>query len=384
MPIDDNFYRAFEEKFRGSEEEIRKRLEFYTPLLKAYAESYPSSKPKALDIGCGRGEMLSLYKDFGFDAFGIDINKSVLEYTKSKGFDVAYFDALDFLKNQEENTYDTISLIHVLEHLSFEYAYDLYKEVLRVLKPGGSFLIEFPFTENIAVGTIDFWVDPTHLKPLHPELIGFTLEYLGFEEINYFGVNAVYKPLDRINFSDAFSQHVAPNVAMIGIKPSENSFFIEKIKTAINYLKSHSSYRLMDILNAARNNYEKMENLITSNKNELENKIINIKQELDEKMENLITSNKNELENKIINIKQELDSKLNSLNAVVIFLKSQIEMLTFSKPWRIYSFIGKLKRRLIKKKIENIIKNESTATSTLPLSPTAKKVYNKLLKRKSL
>ncbi|MGC9144443.1 class I SAM-dependent methyltransferase, partial [Hydrogenobaculum sp.] len=147
MPIDDKFYKAFEEKFRGSEEEIRKRLEFYTPLLKVYAEAYPSSKPKALDIGCGRGEMLSLYKDYGFEAFGIDINKEFVEYTKSKGFDVTYADALDFLKSQEDNTYDIISLIHVLEHLEFEYAFELYKEVLRVLKPGGSFLVEFPFAE---------------------------------------------------------------------------------------------------------------------------------------------------------------------------------------------------------------------------------------------
>ncbi|WP_459895254.1 class I SAM-dependent methyltransferase, partial [Hydrogenobaculum acidophilum] len=270
MPIDDTFYRAFEEKFRGSEEEIKKRLEFYIPLLKVYAEAYPSSKPKALDIGCGRGEMLSIYEDYGFEAFGIDINKVVLEETRSKGFNVAYADALDFLKSQKQDTYDVISLIHVLEHLPFEYAFELHKEVLRVLKPGGTYIAEFPFAENLTVGTIGFWTDPTHLKPLHPETVAFSLSYLGFTETLYFGVNGGVKDLKDAALTDIITNYVAPDVVVVGIKPTENRFFIEKIKTALDYLKSKSSYRLWDILTSASNNIEKrikedIENLILSN-----------------------------------------------------------------------------------------------------------------------
>jgi len=165
MLIDENFYKAFEDEFRGEEEEIKRRLTFYTPLLKAYSEAYPSSKPKALDIGCGRGEMLSLCEELGFEAFGIDTNKIMVSYASSKGLNVELSDAISFLKAQDSNTYDVISLIHVLEHLPFEYAFELYKEVFRTLKEGGSFIIEFPYTDNIPVGTIDFYLDPTHLNP---------------------------------------------------------------------------------------------------------------------------------------------------------------------------------------------------------------------------
>ncbi len=362
MPIDDKFYRAFEEKFRGSEEEIRRRLEFYTPLLKVYAEAYPSSRPKALDIGCGRGEMLSLYKDYGFEAFGIDINKEFVEYSKSKGFDVAYADALDFLKSQEDNTYDIISLIHVLEHLSFEYAFELHKEVLRVLKPGGSYIVEFPFAENISMGTIDFWLDPTHLRPIHPEAVKFTWEYLGFINVDYFGVHAVYKPLEEIEIKDIVSYYVAPNVAVLGIKSISNSFFLEAIKSSMLYMKSNSSHRLQDILSQIGTN---------------------INASIEPKFKELSSLNES--------TKKEFNERLNHLNEFILAVKAGLDMITTSKLWRAYSFLGKVKRkakwilRLDKKELPkvvetNIEKKDTQKEIITPamLGPTTKNIYKKL------
>jgi 2-polyprenyl-3-methyl-5-hydroxy-6-metoxy-1,4-benzoquinol methylase len=228
--MNDEFYKAFEDEFRGEEEEIKRKLTFYTPLLKAYSEAYPSSKPKALDIGCGRGEMLSLYEELGFEAFGIDTNKIMVSYASSKGLHVELSDAISFLKAQDSNTYDVISLIHVLEHLPFEYAFELYKEVFRTLKEGGSFIIEFPYTDNIPMGTIDFYLDPTHLKPIHPKAVKFILEYDGFIGVSYHGLNGVDKDPQSIGFEDAFSYTVAPNVALIATKPTPNKLFLEKAK----------------------------------------------------------------------------------------------------------------------------------------------------------
>ena len=47
-------YVGFEDRFRGSEDEIRARLEFYVPLFAGAAD--------VLDIGCGRGEFLDLLR----------------------------------------------------------------------------------------------------------------------------------------------------------------------------------------------------------------------------------------------------------------------------------------------------------------------------------
>ncbi len=350
MPIDDKFYTEFEKKFRGTEEDIKNRLKFYIPLLKVYAEAYPSSKPVALDIGCGRGEMLSIYTDLGFEAFGIDINKVVLEETRSKGFNVAYADALDFLKSQKQDTYDVISLIHVLEHLPFEYAFELHKEVLRVLKPGGAYILEFPFAESISIGTIDFWLDPTHLKPIHPDMVEFVLKYIGFEKVDYFGLNAVYKPLNEMNLEDIRSWYVAPNVSIIGLKNTQNAFFMEKASESIDYLNKNSSHRIGDVLKA-----------VDKNINERFYRKINEVMEIVNTHHNWLHSNDNRFKNledaymdmqqKIMDVENQLQA-LNILQAqmqVIEILKGQINMITSSKPWKFYSFIGKLKKKLLGK-----------------------------------
>ena len=59
--MSDNFYRAFEDKHRGSRELIKSRLEIYLPFIEKIKEIQP--KPKTIDLGCGRGEWLELYKN---------------------------------------------------------------------------------------------------------------------------------------------------------------------------------------------------------------------------------------------------------------------------------------------------------------------------------
>ena len=361
--MNDEFYKAFEDEFRGEEEEIKRRLTFYTPLLKAYSEAYPSSKPKALDIGCGRGEMLSLYEELGFEAFGIDTNKIMVSYASSKGLNVELSDAISFLKAQDSNTYDVISLIHVLEHLPFEYAFELYKEVFRTLKEGGSFIIEFPYTDNIPMGTIDFYLDPTHLKPIHPKAVKFILEYDGFIGVSYFGVHGYYKDPQSIGFEDVFSSFVAPQVAIIATKPAPNKLFLDRIESSKEALKASSYPSLRDIVNyASQNLNNKFQNIsnelkqildeissLKSQNNNLSNEISSLKSQ-NNNLSNEISSLKsqnNHLSNEIENIK----SQYSHINNMLMFLKSQIDMLIYSKLWRMYTILGKIKRRLLKKNL---------------------------------
>ena len=56
-------------------------------------------------------------------------------------------------------------------------------EILRVLRPGGLFILETPNPENLMVGALKFHMDPTHVTPLPPELMEFTLEQSGFTQI---------------------------------------------------------------------------------------------------------------------------------------------------------------------------------------------------------
>ena len=72
----DGFYRAFEDKHRGSRALIKERQRVYLPLIQPLVTLYPDAA--ALDLGCGRGEWLELLVETGFKAQGIDLDDGML------------------------------------------------------------------------------------------------------------------------------------------------------------------------------------------------------------------------------------------------------------------------------------------------------------------
>jgi hypothetical protein len=72
-------YVAFEDRYRGSTDEIRKRLQDYLPLF--------AGATNVLDVGCGRGELLDLLREQGVQARGIDINDEMVALCRTRGPD---------------------------------------------------------------------------------------------------------------------------------------------------------------------------------------------------------------------------------------------------------------------------------------------------------
>ena len=52
-------------------------------------------------------------------------------------------------------------------------------ECARVLVPGGLLIAETPNALNLRVAATNFWLDPTHVHPLHPELLRLLAERSG-------------------------------------------------------------------------------------------------------------------------------------------------------------------------------------------------------------
>ena len=91
-----NFYRQFEDRFRGDRSLIKGRLKVYLDFilpLRGLQETF-----KALDLGCGRGEWLELLQDQGIDAIGIDLDPGMLSACKERGLNAQEGDALAALK----------------------------------------------------------------------------------------------------------------------------------------------------------------------------------------------------------------------------------------------------------------------------------------------
>lgn len=174
----DSFYRAYEDRHRGSRELIKSRLRAYAPFIDPLALLYQPAA--ALDLGCGRGEWLELLGESGFDAFGVDIDDGMLAACRERGLNARQEDALKALQQLPDDSMALVSAFHVVEHLPFEFLRAVVREALRVLKPGGLLVFETPNPENLVVGSSSFYQDPTHERPIPPELLSFVVEHAGF------------------------------------------------------------------------------------------------------------------------------------------------------------------------------------------------------------
>jgi SAM-dependent methyltransferase len=175
--VTDGFYRAFEERHRGSRTEILRRLRVYLPFAQPVTALL--GKP-VLDLGCGRGEWLEILREAGIPARGVDLDDAMLQASRERGLDVAKADALEALRAMGDGSLSVVTAMHLVEHLPFEQVRALVAEAHRVLGPGGLLVLETPNPENIVVGTADFYLDPTHAHPLPPGLLAFVPEYQGF------------------------------------------------------------------------------------------------------------------------------------------------------------------------------------------------------------
>ena len=179
--MSDQIYRAFEEKFRGPRTLIQQRLEVYLPFIKPVCVAYPDAL--VLDLGCGRGEWLELLQKNAIAAMGVDLDTGMLAACQQINLKVQCQDALESLKQLQDGSASVVSAFHLVEHLPFDRVKDLVAECHRVLKPGGLLIMETPNPENFMVATHNFYLDPTHLRPIPPDLLAFVPEYLGYESV---------------------------------------------------------------------------------------------------------------------------------------------------------------------------------------------------------
>ena len=183
-------YLAFEDRFRGSVEQIRERQ---APLVAEFRDA-----PGAiLDLGCGRGEFLTLLREAGLDAYGIDESPELVERGRAAGLDVFRDDALTHLAGLPDKHLGGIFASHLIEHLSSDDLWSLFRLTAAKLRSGGVLVIESPNPATLTVSATTFWIDPTHRRPVHPDTARFLLEQVGFVDLKVWS-QMPFPPADRL------------------------------------------------------------------------------------------------------------------------------------------------------------------------------------------
>ena len=199
----DAYYVAFEDANRGSKEEFIAKLGVYTSLF----DTLKQKSAALLDIGCGRGELLSHLREQGIGARGIDLNRVMVQTCREAGLDVHLGDVLAYLRSLPDQSLSAVTGFHIIEHLPFDVLYQIFSESYRVLQQGCFILFETPNPENLLVGSHTFYHDFTHRNPVTPSAIQFLARYHNFCELQIIRSNP-YPKAAQVPGGDPLTERV--------------------------------------------------------------------------------------------------------------------------------------------------------------------------------
>ena len=201
LPVLSLDYARFAERFRGSEEYVRRKQEYYLPHFRGCGE--------VLDVGCGRGEFLELMKDAGIAARGIDISAESVSLCRQKGLNAETADLFSYLGGLADAGLDGIFCAQVVEHLPPGRLAEMVRLCASKLARGGLLAIETPDPRCLAIFATHFFLDPTHTRPVPPELLSFYMEESGLGRIEAHPLSPAAESMPSLaalpnDFRDAF------------------------------------------------------------------------------------------------------------------------------------------------------------------------------------
>jgi O-antigen chain-terminating methyltransferase len=171
-------YVEFEDRFRGEDGELEASQERYLSLFPA-----PGGLGRIVDIGCGRGEMLTLLQKEGYDVIGVDLDQGMVDLCRSRGLPVVKDDGIHFLSQTPDDSLRGIFCAQVVEHLITPELEQLVRLAYRTLMVGGVLLMEtINPRSSFALGN-HFYADTSHVRPVHPETLRFICEQVGFTRV---------------------------------------------------------------------------------------------------------------------------------------------------------------------------------------------------------
>lgn len=135
-------------------------MAFYSRSVRALAEIekfYTNKNIEILDVGCGFGETMQLFFDQGYKVSGLDPSSEAVQKSRTllPSCEIKLvFEDIEW--EYEDNSFDVVIILDVLEHVSSEQF--VAEQIERVLKPGGLLIVTVPYKGLSAV------LDPANIS----------------------------------------------------------------------------------------------------------------------------------------------------------------------------------------------------------------------------
>jgi len=167
----------------------RKQAEFkFKQFEYNYKKFFPQSKEvPVLDIGIGRGEMLSCMQRWGYENYmGIDISPSIVEFCKTLGLNCIEISNTTAWLNKNKNRFGLITILDVLEHVPKDEVISLLNSIREALQSGGILIIQVP---NLQApdGQLHRYNDFTHEIGFIEHSLSQVLLTAGFKTFDFYG-----------------------------------------------------------------------------------------------------------------------------------------------------------------------------------------------------
>lgn len=123
---------------------------------------------RTLDVGCGIGRNLAT---LGAGAVGVDHNPTSIEIARDRGFTAYTVEEWQRDRPVEPESFDSLLLAHVVEHLTHEETLAVVGGYLPFLRPGGKVLFICPQEKGYASDATHItWTTGSDLEALSREL----------------------------------------------------------------------------------------------------------------------------------------------------------------------------------------------------------------------
>jgi 2-polyprenyl-3-methyl-5-hydroxy-6-metoxy-1,4-benzoquinol methylase len=176
--VDNSAYAA--DYHRGYEHHRPKKLRTATVRLNRIAPLVRRDSPRLLDVGSSVGCVIEAALNRGWDATGIDVSESAVQFCREQGLPCRLFDGVSL--PFPDAAFDVLTSWHVIEHVAD--VEETLAEWFRVLRPGGVLALETPDASSPIVRLRGsryrkFWA-PEHTYTFTPSTLAAFIQKAGF------------------------------------------------------------------------------------------------------------------------------------------------------------------------------------------------------------